>query len=102
MYNVHMSVTFDWDDEKHRANIEKHGVTFEEAATVFDNFPLEVFFDPAHSQDEARYIAIGFSDKNRVLLVIHCENKSGDVIRIISARKATKKEKRDVFGDKTK
>lgn len=100
MYNVHMKIVFVWDDKKNHSNSEKHGISFDEAATVFGNFPFQVFFDPDHSETEERYIAIGFSDKNRALLVIRCENKTGNEIRITSARKATKKEQQDVFGDK--
>ena len=89
---------FEWDSAKAAANIRKHGVSFEEASTVFSNFPLEIFNDPEHSKKEDRYIAVGFSDRARVLLVVHCENTSGTIIRIISARKATRKEQRTVFG----
>ena len=98
MHNVHMEVRFEWDDEKNKENQRKHGVSFEEAITIFVNLPLEVFFDPDHSIDEERYIAIGVSEKSRVLLVVHCENEKGSVVRIISARKATKREQRDAFG----
>ena len=93
-----MKVQFEWDEKKEKENIKKHGVDFKEAQTVFFNFPLEVFFDPEHSDQEDRYIAVGFSQKGRSLLVVHCENSSGTKIRIISARKATKKELKSVFG----
>jgi hypothetical protein len=93
-----MKIQFDWDAEKDRINRKKHSVSFEEAATVFFNFPLEVYFDPDHSEDEYRYIAIGYSNMQRCLLVVHCENQLGTKIRIISARKATRKEAKDVFG----
>ena len=98
MYNVHMNIRFLWDEGKSRENRKKHGVSFEEAVTIFQNFPLEIFFDPEHSKKEDRYVAVGFSSKGRILLVVHCENKSGTVIRIISARKATKKEISTAFG----
>ena len=98
MYNVCVDISIIWDNEKNEQNINKHGVSFEEASTVFFNFPLEIFFDPDHSESENRYIAFGFSDRERVLLVVHCENKKGTEIRIISARKATKKETCKVFG----
>ena|SRR3989338_948650 len=100
MYNVHMNVSFTWDDSKGKENIKKHGVSFEEAVTIFRNFPLEVYYDPDHSFLEDRYIAIGFSNKGRALLVVHCENKKGTIVRLISARKATQKEKWTVFGGK--
>ncbi len=100
MYNVHMKVSFSWDEAKNQHNISKHGVSFEEAATIFSNFPLEIFYDPDHSDEEDRYIAVGFSDQGRVLLVVHCENPKGTEIRIISARKATRNERNSVLGEK--
>ena len=98
MYNVHMNMRFVWDENKNKENIKKHGIAFEEAKTIFLNFPLEIFHDPEHSEDEDRYIAVGFSNKDRVLLVVHCENAKGTEIRIISARKTTKHETQDIFG----
>lgn len=95
-----MKLHFEWDDAKNRLNKKKHGVDFEEASTIFKSFPLEIFFDPENSIDEERYIAIGISSRGRTLLVVHCENSRGSTIRIISARKATKKESQDVFGAK--
>lgn len=100
MYNVHMSLRFVWDENKNQENIKKHGVSFEEAKTVFLNFPLEVFHDPENSKDEERYIAVGFSERGRVLLVVQCENPKGTEIRIISARKTTKQETQNIFGGK--
>ncbi len=100
MYNVHMKIKFIWDESKNKDNQRKHGVSFEEASTIFENFPLEIFFDPEHSTAEARYIAVGFSNKGRILLVVHCENNEGTLIRLISARKATKKEYQGIFGGK--
>ncbi len=95
-----MNVKFEWNENKNTENKKKHGVSFEEASTVFLNFPLEIFFDPDHSTDENRYIALGFSSSHRLLLVVHCENGKGTVVRIISARKATKKEQKSVFGER--
>ena len=89
-----MSVAFSWDEQKNQENIRKHGVSFQEAATVFLNIPLEIFYDPDHSNQEDRYIAVGYSNTERVLLVVHCENATGSEIRIISARKATPSERR--------
>ena len=94
-----MKIEFVWDPDKAKENVRKHRVSFEEAKTIFFNFPIEVFFDPEHSEDEERYIAFGFSDNNRSLLVVHMENKKGTEIRIISARLATKKETKRVFGE---
>jgi uncharacterized DUF497 family protein len=93
-----MKIRFSWDDDKNEANQKRHGVSFEEAKEVFLNFPLEAFHDPSYSNDEDRYIAAGFSRKDRSLLVVHCENKNGLEIRIISARRATRREQRQIFG----
>ena len=83
---------FDWNPDKNKSNIKKHGVDFEEAETVFqDEMALELF-DDEHSDDEDRYIIIGISSKTRELMVCHCYRCDGDVIRIISARRATKNE----------
>ena len=93
-----MSINFEWDPAKSIANYQKHKVTFEEAATIFGSFPFEIFHDPDNSLAEERFIAMGWSNRGRTLLVVHCENSNGTIIRIISARKATKKETKDVFG----
>ena len=83
----------EWDDEKAKANQEKHGVSFEEAQTVFDD-PLYVdFYDPDHSYDEHRYIIIGQSEQGRLLLVSYTER--GDDIRLISSREVTPAERKD-------
>ena len=83
---------FDWNPNKNKSNIKKHGVDFEEAETVFqDEMALELF-DDEHSEDEDRYIIIGLSSKTRELMVCHCYRNGGDIIRIISARRATKSE----------
>lgn len=88
-----MSLTFEWDEKKAKENIKKHRVSFEEAKTVF-NDPLSVtIYDPDHSIDEYRYIDIGLSSKNRLIVVSYLEK--GEKIRIVSSRKATKKEQRD-------
>ena len=81
---------FDWDPDKARRNLAKHGVSFEEAATVFDD-PLYVdFFDPEHSEGESRYIRVGCSSQKRILVIAYTERD--DQTRIISARPATKHE----------
>ena len=94
----YMKLAFTWDENKNASNKQKHGVSFEEASTIFNGSPLEIFEDPDHSDAEDRYIAVGFSDKARALIVVHCENSVGTEIRIISARKATNKERTEVFG----
>jgi len=83
---------FIWDEEKNKANIKKHKVTFSEAATVFDDYNAVYFDDESHSQDEERFIVIGFSERARMLMVCHCYRNGGSLIRIISARKADKEE----------
>ena len=83
---------FDWDQTKASANSKKHGVTFEEARTVFfDEFAVQ-FFDDDHSSEEERFLLLGLSSDAKLLLVCHCEREQENVIRIISARKATKRE----------
>lgn len=92
-------ITFDWSAAKARANLKKHGVSFEEAQSVFYDEYARQFFDSEHSRDEERFIMLGMSNRLRVLVVCHCE-RSGDVIRIISARRATAKERRYYNGPK--
>ncbi len=92
MYDV---FTFEWDDRKAGQNIEKHNVSFEEAVSVFYDILAKVMDDPDHSHNEDRYIILGFSQKHRLLLVSHSYKEKFEIIRIISAREATKKEKRD-------
>ena len=84
-------IIFEWDPPKNRSNIEKHGVSFEEASTVFQDTLSLTIDDPLHSIDEERLILIGMSQKNRILVVVYTER--GDNIRIISARKTTKNER---------
>ena len=83
---------FSWDSAKAAANVRKHGVSFEEAATVFADENARMKHDPDHSQDEDRFIILGLSTKLRLLVVCHAYRAGGDVIRIISARKATTNE----------
>ena len=86
-------IKFEWNCAKTAANVKKHGVSFEEAQTVFyDEFAVQ-FFDEENSDDEARFLLLGLSTQAKLLIVCHCERDSGNVIRIISARKATKREK---------
>ncbi len=79
---------FEWDKRKERANVKKHGISFDEARTVFYDENAVQFFDPDHSDDEDRFILLGISFRVRVLVVCHCFRKSDAVVRIISARKA--------------
>jgi uncharacterized protein len=86
-------IKFEWSAAKSRANLRKHGVSFEEAQSVFyDDFARQ-FFDDDHSEGEDRFIMLGMSNQSRILIVCHCERSNGDIIRIISARKATRKER---------
>ena len=85
-------IVFDWDPLKAAANLRKHRVSFEEAKSVFyDEFAVQ-FFDEDHSTDEERFILLGMSAGAKLLLVCHCERERETVVRIISARKATKRE----------
>lgn len=85
-------IRFDWDPAKAASNLKKHGVSFEEAQSVFyDDFAVQ-FFDEKHSSKEERFLMLGMSSGARLLLVCHCESDGGGVVRIISARKATKQE----------
>lgn len=83
---------FAWDLEKAATNLERHGVSFEEAATVLGD-PLSVtFFDPDHSRWEDRFLTFGYSNTQRLLVVVHSD--AGSVVRLISARQATFRERR--------
>jgi uncharacterized protein len=85
---------FDWDELKNRANRTKHGVWFEEAQSVFQDPQGRLFYDPEHSEGEDRFILVGMSSAARSLVVVHCYREDESLIRIIFARKATKKELR--------
>jgi uncharacterized DUF497 family protein len=85
-------IKFEWDTTKAASNKKKHGVSFDEAQSVFyDEFAVQ-FFDEDNSVSENRFLMLGFSDEARLLIVCHCERDEGNIIRIISARKATKNE----------
>ncbi len=84
---------FEWDERKAKANQKKHAVSFEEAQTVFFDDNAIEFPDPDHSEEEKRFLMLGRSFRLRILVVSHCFRKSESVIRIISARKATRKER---------
>jgi uncharacterized DUF497 family protein len=83
---------FEWDDHKNASNKRKHGVSFEEAQTVFFDEKAIEFDDPDHSIQEERFILLGLSQSLKVLVVCHCYRRDQSKIRIISARKATRKE----------
>jgi uncharacterized DUF497 family protein len=83
---------FDWDKQKAIVNYQKHGVSFPESATVFDDPFAVTRYDPLHSQEEDRFVTIGYSDRYRLLVVIHTER--GYNTRIISSRPATNQEKK--------
>ncbi|MFA6314086.1 MAG: BrnT family toxin [Sterolibacterium sp.] len=83
---------FEWDGRKAAANAKKHGVSFEEAKSVFVDDRAKLIDDPDHSEDEDRFVLLGLSSALRLLLVCHCYRSERNVIRIISARKATAKE----------
>ena len=85
---------FEWDERKAEANAKKHGVSFEEARSVFVDERAKLIGDPDHSDDEDRFVLLGLSAALRLLLVCHCYRVDGNVIRIISARKASTKESR--------
>ena len=85
-------IKFEWDAPKAQANLKKHQVSFEEAKSVFyDEFAVQ-FFDEAHSTSEDRFLMLGMSSGAKLLIVCHCEREHGEIIRIISARKATQRE----------
>lgn len=83
---------FDWDENKNQINRKKHGIDFAEASSVFFDEQAILFDDPEHSEQEERFLLLGMSETANVCMVCHCYRESDTVIRIISARKATKKE----------
>jgi hypothetical protein len=85
-------VIFLWDEKKSKANQKKHGVSFEEAKTVFADDYGRLIPDPDHSENEERFILLGLSNQLKLLMVCHCYREKGNIIRIISARKADKSE----------
>ena len=88
-----MSLTFEWDEEKASENLRKHGVSFAEASTVFADPLSRTIPDPLHSGDEDRFIVLGESASRHTLVVVHTHR--GENIRIISARRATPRERKD-------
>ena len=87
-------IIFEWDEKKNKANIEKHGISFEEASSVFQDEESLIISDENHSQEEDRFILIGFSFKANLLVVCHCYREKDSIIRIISARKAGRNERK--------
>jgi uncharacterized protein len=83
---------FQWDPKKAKENLETHGISFDEASTAFGDTLSLAIYDPLHSEEEDRFILIGNSHRNRLLVIVHTERAEN--IRIISARKATKKERK--------
>ena len=89
------SISFEWDEKKSKSNLTKHKVSFDEAQTVFFDSNTRMIFDPDHSSSEDRFVLLGMSTLLRVLIVCHCcRDNDGKIIRIISARKANKKEQK--------
>ena len=86
-------ITFEWDPRKSRANFKKHGITFAEAESAFFDEGGLLIEDPEHSDEEERFLLLGLSSTLRELVVSHCYRQAGGVIRIISARKATPRER---------
>ena len=87
-------IAFTWDDRKARENLRKHGVSFEEATTAFADERARLKHDPDHSHNEDRFILLGFSAKLRMLVVAHAYRQAETEIRVISARKATRNERK--------
>ena len=92
-------IKFDWDQSKAKSNLKKHGIAIEEAQSVFyDEFAIQ-FYDEESSQVEDRFILLGNSNESNILIVCHCEREDDEVIRIISARKATRNERKFYEGE---
>ena len=88
-------IKFSWDPAKAKSNLKKHGVSFEEAQSVFyDELAIQFYDEDSSSEEEERFLLLGMSNESRVLVVVHCERgKAGEELRIISARKATNSER---------
>lgn len=90
-------ISFEWDEQKAKSNVLKHSVDFFEASTVFLDEDSLLISDPDHSIGEERFLILGLSKKGNLLVVSHCYKQKENIIRIISARKANKKEARDYY-----
>ena len=88
------NIQFSWDSNKANINLAKHKISFDEAKTVFDDENARLIYDPDHSDDEDRFILLGMSCKLKVLTIVHCYKDDENNIRLISARKSTKKEEK--------
>jgi uncharacterized DUF497 family protein len=86
------NIDFAWDPRKAQSNFAKHGISFEEAQTVFLDESARLIDDPDHSEDEDRFLLLGYSSQARCVIVSHCYRQSDSVIRLISARRATAQE----------
>ena len=92
-------ISFEWDKTKSLKNEKKHGISFKEAQSVFYDESAVEFFDDTHSDDEDRFLLLGRSNNFRILMICHCVRENESKIRIISARKATKKEQKAYTGE---
>ncbi len=92
------AISFEWDQKKAASNLEKHGISFNEAKTAFWDPNARLIHDPDHSSSEDRFILLGMSQNINLLIVCHCYKELDEVIRIISARKATKAETNNYGG----
>ncbi|MDR1317510.1 MAG: BrnT family toxin [Spirochaetales bacterium] len=92
-------IKFIWDEDKNQKNIKSHNISFEEAKTVFYDQNAKIIFDPDHSKEEDRFIILGLSKALNLLIVCHCYKEQEEQIRIFSARKATKNEKKQYGGN---
>jgi uncharacterized DUF497 family protein len=91
---------FVWDEDKNKKNIISHNISFEEAKTVFYDPNAKMIYDPDHSKTEDRFVILGLSKYLNILVVCHCYRENENIIRIISARKATSKEKKQYGGNR--
>lgn len=94
-----LGISFEWDEKKNVSNKKKHRISFEEAQTVFFDENALLIHDPDQSRGEDQFVLLGLSSKFRILVVCHCYRKSDEIIRIISARKATRSEQKE-YGDR--
>jgi len=92
-----IAISFEWDEKKKASNKKKHGVSFEEGQTVFVDEKALLIHDPDHSDEEERFVMLGLSARLRVLVVCHSYRKNQTLIRIISARKATRLEQKQYW-----
>ena len=90
-------ISFEWDENKSSLNKKKHGISFQEAQTVFSDENALLLHDPDHSHEEDRFILLGLSSHLRILVVCHCYRKNDEAIRIISVRKATRSEQKQYW-----